>query len=89
MSNVFALTCTLSRASRAEIEGVYNSEYEIFLARNITSLHVHEVKFLVEKMQDITFKRFDCDEHMYNEQVHKKNLKFNGYFPYSPIETTY
>ena len=87
VTHVFALTCALSRASRAEIEGVWNCEYETYMARSITKQRVDQVKLLIEKLQSHQILVYD--ETLYDEQIHKKNLKFNGYFAYSPIETTY
>lgn len=86
VSHVFALTAVLSRASRAEIEGVQNSEAEIYIARQATRHRVHQVKFLIERIEDFSF---DLANNMYDTQVHKNNIRYNGYFPYPPTEVTY
>ena len=85
-THVLALTSVLSRASRAEIEGVPNSEYEIYMARQVTQHRVHEVKYIVDRIEDWSTTFYET---LYDSQIHKKNLKFNGYFPYSPNEITY
>lgn len=84
--HVFALTAILSRASRAEIEGVQNCEQETYIARQATRQRVHQVKFLVERIQDISF---ELPNNLFDTQVHKSNVRFNGYFPYPPTEVTY
>lgn len=87
VTHVFVLTCALSRASRSEIEGVWNSEYEVYMARSITKQRVDQIRLIIDKLQNHLILRYD--ETLYDEQIHKKNLKFNGYFAYSPIEPTY
>lgn len=85
-SHVFALLSVLSRASRSEIEGVQNSEQEIYIARQATRNRINQVKYLIERIEDVNTFFY---ENSYDSQIHKRNLKYDGYFPYSPIETTY
>lgn len=86
VTHIFALTSVLSRASRSEIEGVQNSDYEVYLARNATKFRLHQVKYLVERIED---RSVELDGTIYNDQVHKNNMKYQGYFPFSPLEVTY
>lgn len=80
--DLYAMTAVVSRASRAYTETLQNAETEVHTATVITQklwLNVREVVYELERSGDRT-------PEVYHKEIHDKNLKFGGYFAYSPLD---
>ena len=81
-TNLFAMTCVLSRANRAYTETLQNAETEVFIATVIIQKLWMDIREYVDEIE----RSGNRTPEVYYRDIHHKNLNFGGYFAYSPLE---
>ena len=78
----YAMTCTLSRASHSLCHGIRNNDIEKEAVLASTMESFLKVSQLVE---EILADSETCNDQR-NQMIHKRNLKFDGYFAMPTID---
>ena len=83
--DLFLMTCTLSRGSRAYCDGFRNGDIDFRATISVITdgwLRVRKI------LDDIEHSEENGNE-IRNRDVHRTNIKYNGYFASSPLEKFY
>lgn len=79
---IYMMGSVLSRASRAVTEDLYDCEAEHHAVKTIVEESLQRVKDLVYEIERSPYYTND----IYSERIHDKNMKYGGYFAFSPLD---
>jgi AGAP000454-PA len=83
--DIFLMTCTLSRGSRAYCDGFRNSDIDF---RATVSVVLNGFLRVRQVLNDLNYSDTNGNE-IRNRDVHRANIKHGGYFASSPLEKFY